>query len=316
MNTRQRRYRDYPTFFKGLFQERVQKLSIDGGFTCPNRDGSKGTGGCTFCNNESFTPEYCRCAGSITRQIEEGIRFFDAKYKGQKYLAYFQSYSNTYASMDVLRKRYAEALSHPKIVGLVIGTRPDTVTPEILDYLGELSRERYVCVEYGVESVHDEVLCRINRGHGYAESEWAIRETAKRGVAVGAHLIFGLPGESRDEMLSGAVRLCELPIQVLKLHQLQIIKGTRMAEQYAAAPDAFGLYTLEDYLEFVVDVIGHVRPDLYLERFVNQAPSDYLIAPKWGVKNFEFAAMLEKRLEEREVWQGKWRDQGIKGLNS
>lgn len=308
MDVKQRRYRDYPTFFKALFRERVQKLSLDGGFTCPNRDGTKGTGGCTFCNNESFTPEYCRCAGSIARQLEEGIRFFDAKYKGQKYLAYFQSYSNTYAPIDVLRKRYAEALSHPKVVGLVIGTRPDAVTPDILDYLGELSRERYVCVEYGVESVHDEVLGRINRGHGFAESEWAIRETAKRGIAVGAHLIFGLPGEGREEMLTGAIRLSELPIQVLKLHQLQIIKGTRMAEQYAMDPKAFRLYSLEDYLEFVADVIERVRPDLYLERFVNQAPSDYLVAPKWGVKNFEFAAMLEKRLEERDTWQGKWRD--------
>lgn len=300
----QKRYNDYPSYFRALFGGRVQKLSIDGGFTCPNRDGSKGTGGCTFCNNESFNPDYCRSVAGITNQIEEGIRFFARKYKGQKYLAYFQAYSNTYAPLEVLRQRYEEALAHPQIAGLVIGTRPDVVSEEVLDYLEEVARERYVCVEYGVESANDEVLRRVNRGHGFAEAERAIRATAGRGITVGAHLIFGLPGESRDSMLEGAVRLCDLPIQVLKLHQLQIVKGTRMAEEYAANPSAFRLYTMEEYLDFVVDVIERIRPDVYLERFVNQSPPEYLIAPQWGIKNFEFTAKLDKRLEERGVRQG------------
>ena len=300
----QKRYNDYPTYFRTLFGERVQKLSIDGGFTCPNRDGSKGIGGCSFCNNDSFNPDYCRAVEGITRQIEEGIRFFGHKYNKQKYLAYFQVYSNTYAPLEVLKQRYEEALAHPMIAGLVIGTRPDTVNDEVLDYLELLAREYYVCVEYGVESVNDEVLQRVNRGHGFAASERAIRGTAGRGIAIGAHLIFGLPGESRESMLEGAVR-CELPIQVLKLHQLQIVKDTRMAEEYAENPSAFQLYTQEEYLDFVVEVIERIRPDVYLERFVNQSPPEYLIAPKWGIKNFEFTAKLDKRLEEMDTWQGK-----------
>ena len=204
--------------------------------------------------------------------------------------------------------QYEEALAHPMIAGLVIGTRPDTVNDEVLDYLELLAREYYVCVEYGVESVNDEVLQRVNRGHGFAASERAIRGTAGRGIAIGAHLIFGLPGESRESMLEGAVRLCELPIQVLKLHQLQIVKDTRMAEEYAENPSAFQLYTQEEYLDFVVEVIERIRPDVYLERFVNQSPPEYLIAPKWGIKNFEFTAKLDKRLEELDTWQGRLKD--------
>lgn len=302
----EKRYRDFPSFFKTLFAERVQKLSVDGGFTCPNRDGSRGRGGCTYCNNESFNPAYCRLATGIGAQIEEGKRFFARKYSGQKYLAYFQAYSNTYAPLEVLRQRYEEALACEDVVGLVVATRPDAVSEEVLDYLEKLARDYYVCVEYGVESADDATLRRINRGHTFAEAETAIRLTADRGITVGAHLIFGLPGESRESMLAGAVRLCDLPIDVLKLHQLQIIRGTRMEEEYMEAAGRFRLYSLEEYLDFVVDVIEHIRPDVYLERFVNQAPEEYLIAPRWGVKNFEFVAKLDKRLRERDTWQGKY----------
>lgn len=301
----EKRYRDFPSYFRKLFDGRVQKLSVDGGFTCPNRDGSKGAGGCTFCNNRSFSPEYCRATLSIAEQIEEGKAFFRHKYTGQKYLAYFQSYSNTYASLEVLRARYEEALACRDVVGLVIGTRPDAVTEEVLAYIGELAQRMYVCVEYGVESANDEVLKRVNRGHTFAEAEEAIRQTAELGIRVGAHLIFGLPGETRESMLEGAVRVCDLPIDVLKLHQLQIIRGTRMAEEYAECPEAFRLYALEEYLDLVAEVISRIRPEVYLERFVNQAPEEYLVAPRWGVKNFEFTAKLEKRLRERDVWQGK-----------
>lgn len=300
-----KRYNDFPSFFKTLFQERVQKLSIDGGFTCPNRDGRRGTGGCTFCNNESFSPEYCRAVAGITRQIEEGRQFFAHKYAGQKYLAYFQAYSNTYASLEEIRRKYEEALACADIVGLVIATRPDAVSDEVLDYIAGLARKHYVCIEYGVESANDDILYRINRGHTFAEAEQTIRKTAERGIRIGAHLIFGLPGETRESMLEGAVRLCDLPIHVLKLHQLQIIQGTRMAQQYLENPAQFRLYSTGEYLDFVVDVIEHIRPEVYLERFVNQAPAEYLIAPKWGIKNYEFVAKLEKRLLERDAWQGK-----------
>lgn len=301
----QKRYRDFPSFFKTLFQERVQKLSIDGGFTCPNRDGKKGTGGCTYCNNRSFNPDYCRSTVSISQQIEDGRQFFAHKYVGQKYLAYFQAYSNTYAPLEILKQKYEEALACPDIIGLVIGTRPDTISDEVLDYIGELAQRYYVCIEYGIESVNDEILRCINRGHTFAEAEAAICKTAERGIRIGAHLIFGLPGETRESMLEGAIRLCDLPIDVLKLHQLQIIRGTFMSEQYLKDPLAFRLYTLEEYLDFVADVIEHIRPEVYLERFVNQSPEEYLIAPKWGVKNFEFVAKLDKRLKERDIWQGK-----------
>lgn len=301
----QKRYKDYPSFFRTLFRERVQKLSIDGGFTCPNRDGTKGTGGCTFCNNRSFNPDYCRASSSVSEQIAEGKAFFAAKYAGQKYLAYFQAYSGTYAPFGILKQRYAEALACPGVVGLVIGTRPDTVTDEVLDYLESLARDHYICIEYGVESANDEVLRGVNRCHTFAEAEDAILRTAGRGIRIGAHLIFGLPGENRESMLQGAVRLCALPIDVLKLHQLQIVRGTRMADDYLAHPEGFRLYSLEDYLDFVADVIERIPPRVWLERFVNQSPDEYLIAPRWGVKNFEFTALLDKRLEQRDAWQGK-----------
>ncbi len=301
----EKRYRDLPSFFRTYLGERVQKLSIDGGFTCPNRDGTKGWGGCAYCNNESFNPEYCRSVSGISEQIGAGIRFFDAKYKGQKYLAYFQAYSNTYAPLEVLRQKYEEALAHPQVAGLVIATRPDAVNGEILDYIAGLARRYYVCVEYGVESVNDEVLAGIHRGHGFGAAEKAIRETAGKGIFVGAHLIFGLPGESRISMVEGALRLCGLPLHVLKLHQLQIIRDTPLAREYQSAPEKFRLYSLEEYLDLVAEVIERMNPAVYLERFVNQAPAGYVIAPQWGIKNYEFTAKLEKKLKERNTWQGK-----------
>ncbi|MDR2129952.1 MAG: TIGR01212 family radical SAM protein [Odoribacteraceae bacterium] len=306
MRTGQQRYRDYAGFSRAVFRERVQKLSIDGGFTCPNRDGTRGRDGCTFCNNRAFTPAYCRGERGITRQIEEGIRFFERKYRGQKYLAYFQPYSNTYASLEVIAARFEEALKHPRVAGLVIATRPDTVTGEVLDYLEGIARDRHVCVELGVESLQEAVLERVNRGHGVAVAERVAGECARRGLFVCVHLILGLPGESRGEMIDGVARVSRWPIHLLKLHQLQVIRGTRMADEYRERPGAFSLYSLEGYLDLVVEAIERARPDLYLERLVNQTPAAYLVAPRWGVKNFEFAAMLERRLEERDTWQGKF----------
>jgi len=301
-----KRYNDFPAFCRRLFGGRVQKLSVDGGFSCPNRDGKKGTCGCTFCNNESFNPDYCRSVESIYCQLNKGIRFFNAKYQGQHYLAYFQAYSNTYAPLEVLRKRYEEALSHPGIVGIVIATRPDVINEEILDYLEQLARKCYVCIEFGIESTDNAVLEKINRGHTYEDAERAVKCAAGRGIYIGAHLIFGLPGETTQSMLEGAVRVSRLPVDILKLHQLQIVRGTRMAEEYLDNPSLFRLYSLNEYLDFVVDVIERMNPEVYLERFVNQSPPEYLIAPNWGVKNYEFVAKLDKRLKERDSWQGKW----------
>ncbi len=300
-----RRYNDFPTYFRALFSERVQKVSIDAGFTCPNRDGSKGLGGCTYCNNKTFKPTYCNLENSVSSQVLKGIDFFARKYEAMKFLAYFQAYTNTYAPLDDLKRLYQEALEHPKIVGLVISTRPDAVSNELLDYLAELSRKVYVMVEFGLESHLDRTLESINRGHSFSESVWALKETAKRGINNCAHMIVGLPGESRDELLDQARTVSQLPVKNLKLHQLQIHHGTILARQYNENPERFHLYTAEEYIELVVDYLELLNPAIIVERFISQAPPDLLIAPKWGLKNFEFVAKVEKRLAERNTWQGR-----------
>ncbi|WP_321516540.1 TIGR01212 family radical SAM protein [Marinifilum fragile] len=299
------RYNDFPSYFKKRFAERIQKVSIDAGFTCPNRDGSKGVGGCTYCNNNSFNPEYCSPRKTITRQIEEGIDFFKSKYKTQKYLAYFQAYSNTYGYIDKIKELYEEALAHEKVVGLVIGTRPDCVSNEVLDYLEDLAKHNYIAIEYGVESANDEALLAINRGHTYIEAERTIQRTANRGIHIGVHLVNGLPHDSKEDMLNHAIELSKLPIETLKLHQLQILRNTQMAKEYEQNPEPFYMFELDEYLDFIVNVIERINPDVMLERFTNQAPPGWLIAPKWGLKNYQFVNKLNNLLKERNTWQGK-----------
>lgn len=301
----ERRYNDFSTYFRNLFSERVQKVSIDAGFTCPNRDGTKGTGGCTYCNNRTFKPTYCNLEHSVTSQVKQGVDFFGKKYKSMKFLAYFQAYTNTYAPFEDLKKLYEEALQHPKIVGLVISTRPDTMTEELLDYLEELSKKVYVMLEFGLESHLDRTLESINRGHTFAESVWALKETAKRGINNCAHMILGLPGESRDELMEQAKVISQLPVKNLKLHQLQIHKQTLLEKQFEKNPDMFNLYTAEEYIELSVDYLELLNPEIIVERFISQAPVDMLVAPKWGLKNFEFVAKVEKRLKQRDTWQGR-----------
>jgi hypothetical protein len=301
----ERRYNDFSTYFRSLFSERVQKVSIDAGFTCPNRDGSKGVGGCTYCNNKTFKPTYCDLEFSVSSQVEKGIEFFAKKYKSMRFLAYFQAYTNTYAPLSELKKLYEEALQHPKIDGLVISTRPDAVNAELLDYLAELSEKVYVMIEFGLESHLDRTLEKINRGHTFAESVWALQETAKRGINNCAHMILGLPGESRDELLEQARVISHLPVKNLKLHQLQIHKQTLLEKQFKAHPEQFKLYTAEEYIDLAVDYLELLNPEIIVERFISQAPIDMLIAPKWGLKNFEFVAKVEKRLKERDTWQGR-----------
>ncbi len=301
----ERRYNDFPSYFKKTFSERVQKVSIDAGFTCPNRDGKKGVGGCTYCNNKTFKPNYCDLDKSVTTQIQEGVDFFSKKYKAMKFLAYFQAYTNTYAPLENLKELYEEALQHPKIVGLVISTRPDCVDAELLDYLAELNKKVYVMVEFGLESHLNRSLELINRGHTFDESVWALEETAKRGINNCAHMILGLPGETRSDFLEQAKVISELPVKNLKLHQLQIHKGTRLEKEYAKNPEQFNLFTAENYTELVVDYLELLNPKIYVERFISQAPVEMLIAPKWGLKNFEFVAKVEKRLKERDTWQGR-----------
>ncbi len=306
-----KRYNDFSSFFREKFDGRVQKISLDAGFTCPNRDGNRGRGGCTYCNNKTFNPSYCQLEKSVTDQVVEGVEFFSRKYDTMRFLAYFQAYTNTYAPVDMLRKLYLEALEHPKVIGLVIATRPDCLGEEVLDLLEELSERYYVLVEMGLESVNNETLKRINRGHSWDESVRAINETARRGINNCAHLILGLPGENDDDFMEQAQIISTLPVQSIKLHQLQIHKGTVMAKQYAEHPDGFQLFTVEEYADLVVRYLEQLNPAIVVQRFVSFAPAGMVIAPQWGLKNFEFVAKVEKLLLERDTWQGRlWKDGG------
>lgn len=273
---------------------KVQKISVNAGMTCPNRDGTLGTGGCTFCNNQTFNPAYCRTEKSVTQQLEEGKQFFARKYPSMKYLAYFQAYTNTYAELDRLVSLYEEALCVPDVVGLVIGTRPDCMPDNLLDYLEELNRRTFLIVEYGVESANDETLLRINRGHTFRQSCEAIRRTAERGIRVGAHVILGFPWEPFDELMRQAEEIGRLPLTTLKLHQLQIIRGTQLAREYAEHP--WAVPTAEEYIDLVLHYISRLPYGLVMERFVSQSPHEMVIAPQWGLKNHEFANLLRNRM--------------------
>ena len=295
-------YYDYGTWIRHRFPFRVQKISIDAGFTCPNRDGRLSTGGCIYCDNRTFNPAYCQRKDSVARQLEAGKQFFTRKYPEMKYLAYFQAYTKTYASIDHLRQLYEEALSVKDIVGIVIGTRPDCVSDELLDYLEDLNRRTFLIVEYGVESANNETLQRINRGHTFEQSRLAIEKTHQRGILTGAHIILGLPGEDAQENLRQAPIISSLPIDILKIHQMQIIRGTRLAEEFERSP--FHIYSIEEYIELISSYIQRLRKDLVLERFVSQSPKELLIAPQWGLKNHEFTDLLNNYLIKHQIHQG------------
>ena len=298
-------YNDFAGYMRGRFGCKVQKISIDAGFTCPNRDGTKGVGGCTFCNNQTFNPAYCQRFLPVDEQMRDGIRFFAHKYPLMRYLAYFQAYTNTYDSLDVLRERYEQALAVDGCLGIVIGTRPDCMPDALLDYLQELSQRTFVLVEYGIESTYDSTLLRVNRGHNYSTAVDAVVRTAKRGIPVGAHIILGLPGETREMLLQQPALLSKLPLTTLKLHQLQLIRGTQMEQEYAAVPTDFHLFSLEEYIDTVVDYFERLRPDIILDRFASSSPKELLIAPDWGIKNYEFVEKVKRRMVERDTWQGK-----------
>lgn len=299
-------YNEFPAFLKRYFPYKVQKISLNAGFTCPNRDGTKGQGGCTYCNNQTFNPEYCRTEKTIAVQLEEGKRFFAHKYPEMKYLAYFQAYTNTYAELESLKRKYEEALCVDDIVGLVIGTRPDCMPDELLRYLESLNRHTFLLVEYGIETTCDETLKRINRGHTYAATVEAVQRTAACGILTGGHVILGLPGEAHDDIVAQAGILSELPLTTLKMHQLQLIRGTRMAHEYELNPTDFHLFDdVNEYIDLVIDYVEHLRPDIVLERFVSQSPRELLIAPDWGLKNYEITTRVQKRMKERGAYQGK-----------
>ncbi|MCD8184471.1 MAG: TIGR01212 family radical SAM protein [Bacteroides sp.] len=298
-------YNEFTSFLKRYFPYKVQKISLNAGFTCPNRDGSKGHGGCTYCNNQTFNPDYCRTEKTITRQLEEGKLFFARKYPGMKYLAYFQAYTNTYGELESLKRKYEEALSVDGVVGLVIGTRPDCMPDDLLRYLEEINRHTFLLVEYGIESTNDETLRRINRGHTFQATVDAVERTVSHGILTGGHIILGLPGETHESIVSQAKDLSRLPLTTLKMHQLQLIRGTRLAAEYEQYPEDFHLFGVEEYIDLVIDYVEYLRPDIVLERFVSQSPKELLIAPDWGLKNYEFNYRVLKRMKELDSYQGK-----------
>ena len=314
-----RRFNSYSSYMTREFGSRVQKISIDAGFSCPNRDGKISTGGCTFCRNDAFNPSYCRPEKSVRQQIEEGIEFHQRRYRRAKsYLAYFQAFSNTYKPVDELEKLYREALSVDGVIGLVIGTRPDCISEEILEMLKSISRIgpispirpigpiRPIILELGIESVYDSTLQRVNRGHDFATAKKAIELTHEYGFHCGGHFIFGLPGETRDMMLHTADVISELPLTTVKFHQLQIFKDTKMAEEYLANPADFHLFTLDDYIEFVIDFIERLNPNIVIERFAGEVPPRYLVSKPWlNLRYDQVLSLIEKRLLERDTFQGR-----------
>ncbi len=302
-----RRFNSYNAYFTKQFGSRVQKISIDAGFSCPNRDSKISTGGCTFCSNDAFNPSYCRPEKTIRQQIEEGIEFHKRRYRrANQYLAYFQPYSNTYKPLDELKKIYGQALEIPEIAGIVIGTRPDLIDEDILQYLAEIQKTHYVIVEYGIESVYDATLKHVNRGHDFATAKRAVELTAAYNLPCGGHFIFGLPGETKPMMLDAADIISQLPLTTVKFHQLQIFKNTTMADEYLQHKEAFHLFELEEYIDFVIDFTERLNPNIVIERFAGEVPPRYLLSEPWMKLRYdEVLTRIEKRMEERDTWQGK-----------
>lgn len=302
-----RRFNSYSEYFKKYFGERVQKVSVDAGYTCPNRDGSLARGGCTYCNNDAFNPSYCQPEKTVIQQIEEGVEFHKVRYRrAKKYLAYFQTYSNTYAPLEELKKMYDQALQFPGVVGLVIGTRPDCIDDKKLKYFSKLAEKYYVIIEYGIESCYNKTLEFINRQHTYEQSAEAIIKTAEFGIKTGAHIIFGIPGESREEMMNEAKILSQLPINNIKFHQLQIIKNTVMAKQYTSKPALFNLFQMQEYIDFIIQFIEQLNPNFIIERFTGEVPPRFLAGPNWGlIRNDQVNKQIENQLETLNTWQGR-----------
>lgn len=296
-------YNEYGAWIRSKFPFRVQKISINAGLSCPNRDGRIGHGGCIYCDNRTFNPAYCNSQNSISEQLENGKRFFSHKYPDMKYLAYFQAYTNTYESIDKLKQLYEEALCVDNVVGIVIGTRPDCVSEELLDYLEQLNKQTFLIVEYGIESANDNTLKRINRGHDFSCVRSTVERTSAKGIITGGHIILGLPGEDASESLRQAPIISSLPLDILKIHQMQIIRGTKLAQIYEKKP--FHIYTVDEYIELIANYIKLLRKDIVLERFVSQSPKELLIAPHWGLKNYEFTNLLINFLKKENIYQGQ-----------
>lgn len=298
------RYRTFSRFLNEHFDFKVQKISINAGFTCPNRDGTLGTGGCTYCNNQTFNPGYCVPSKDVATQLEEGKKFFARKYPDMKYLAYFQAYTSTYGDFERLKALYEEALRTEDVVGLIIGTRPDCLPAALIDYLQEVSRNKFVLVELGAESMHESTLKRINRCHTWQQTVDAVQELHRRGIMCGLHMIMGLPEETEAMMLESVDALSVLPIATVKFHQLQVVKGTRLAADLNAGLYDILRFTVDDYIRLCGEIISRLSSHIAVERFTSQSPDDLLLEPRWGLKNYEFTHKLNSYLDRHDISQG------------
>jgi len=297
------RYNSYRYYLEDLFGEAVQRISLEGGFTCPNRDGSLAYGGCIFCNNESFSPPYNRGDIDIRSQLEAGVAYLSQRFEARRYLAYFQSYTNTYKPLAELEKLYRQALDHPLVAGLAISTRADCLPDELLQLLRDISQNHYLNLEIGIESFYDRSLEWMNRRHSSATTIKSIEKAAAYGLNLSGHLILGLPEESKGMMLKEAEILNKLPVKLIKLHHLQIIEKTLLAQLYARTP--FPLFEYENYLQFVAQFISHLRPEIVIQRFFTETPKSYLIAPIWGKRSAEIVMDMQRYMHEADLWQGK-----------
>lgn len=304
--TAPRRYHAFGQYMKDLYGQAIYKVNVDAGFTCPNRDGKVATGGCIYCNNDSFRPEACTSAETVRTQIERGIPYLRSRYGAQKFIVYFQPYTNTYASVETLAELYHEALDNPGVVGLAIGTRPDCIDEEKIALLERLAKDHFILVEYGLQSIYDKTLSFINRGHTFDCFKDSLAMTAGRGIHVGAHIILGFPTETREEMLSMADVLSDLPVEFLKVHQLQIVKHTMLAELFEQKP--FPTFSYQEWITILADFIERLSPDVVLQRLFAAAPDEILVAPIWNKTRSELLLDLDRYMQERGSFQGKRRE--------
>lgn len=306
------RYSSYGRFLREKFGCRVYKVSVDGGFTCPNRDGTVGAGGCIYCNNDSFRPKSASREQSISSQVEEGIKHLKRRYAAEKFIVYFQPFSNTHAPLDRLVPLYESAMNHPDVIGLSIGTRPDCIDEDKLAWLESLASRIFVTLEYGLQSIYDSTLDRINRGHNFDCWRKTVRLTRDRGIWIGTHLILGFPWETREEMLASADVLSDQGVNFLKLHHLHVVRDTELARIYEIQP--FHLPELDEHADLVVDFVERLSPAIFIERLFGSAPAQQLIGPVWGKSAAEIRRHIDRRFRERDAWQGKGSRQSPTGI--
>ena len=292
-------YKDYASFLAERFDRKIQKLAVNAGFSCPNRDGTIGRGGCIYCTNVAFNPSYCDATLTVAQQLERGKAFYAHKYPDMDYLAYFQAYSNTHAPVERLRTLYDEALSVDGVVGLVIATRPDCLGDDVLDLLEEFSKQTTLIVELGVETIHDVTLEAVNRCHKWTTAHDSIVKLDARGITVGVHLILGLPGETVEMMVQSVQEIVTLPVKLIKFHQMQVLKGTKLAQQWERGEVQLKQWNVEQYASLCARLLRLVPRHIAVERFVSQSPPSMLVSPRWNLKTGEFAALLNKKLLEQ-----------------